>query len=102
MAAGKAAVATGWSANLDFMTPDNSVLVDYALIPVQDSQGLYEGGRWAEADVADAAAKLKALIGDPERRRALGERASADIAASLDPAVIGRKAMAWLAGKTED
>jgi glycosyltransferase involved in cell wall biosynthesis len=96
MAAGKAVVATGWSANLDFMTPDNSALVDYTLTPVRDCQGLYAGGRWADADVEDAAAKLAALIADPERRRALGARAAADIAATLDPAIIGRAALAWL------
>jgi glycosyltransferase involved in cell wall biosynthesis len=102
MAAGKAVVATGWSANLDFMTPDNSVLVDYVLQPVRDSQGLYAGGRWAEADVADAAAKLKALIADPERRRALGARAMEDMTSTLDPATIGRRALAWLGQGTED
>jgi glycosyltransferase involved in cell wall biosynthesis len=96
MAAGKAVVATGWSANLDFMTPDNSALVDYTLTPVRDCQGLYAGGRWAEADVEDAAAKLAALIADPDRRRTLGARAAADIAAALDPAIIARTALAWL------
>jgi glycosyltransferase involved in cell wall biosynthesis len=101
MAAGKAVVATGWSANLDFMTPDNSVLVDFVLKPVQDSQGLYSGGRWAEADVADAAAKLKGLIDDPERRLALGSRAQADISSTLDPLTIGRQALTWLGQKTE-
>ena len=101
MAAGKAVEATGWSANLDFMTPDNSVLVDYQLRPVEDSQGLYAGGRWAEADPDDAAAKLRALIGDPERRRVLGQRAAAHIAATLDPATIGRRAVAWLEGRSE-
>jgi glycosyltransferase involved in cell wall biosynthesis len=101
MAAGKAVVATGWSGNLDFMTADNSVLVDYALKPVQDSQGLYAGGRWAEADVRDAAAKLKALIADPGRRQALGARAAADIASALDPGGIGRQARAWLASDAD-
>lgn len=102
MAAGKAVVATGWSANLDFMNPDNSVLVDYTLTPVRDSQGLYTTGRWAEADVQDAAAKLGRLIADPDRRQALGARAAADIAAGLAPAVIGGQAMAWLAQGQED
>jgi glycosyltransferase involved in cell wall biosynthesis len=101
MAAGKAVVATGWSANLDFMTPDNSVLVDFALKPVQDSQGLYTGGRWAEADVTDAAEKLKTLIADPARRSILGARAAADIRSTLDPLTIGRQARAWLGQPTE-
>ena len=102
MALGKAVVATGWSANLDFMTPDNGALVDYTLVPVEDSQGLYRGGRWAEADIQDAAAKLKALIDDPARRRALGARAARDVAVALDPLVIGRTARAWLGAPQED
>jgi glycosyltransferase involved in cell wall biosynthesis len=101
MAAGKAVVATGWSANLDFMTPDNSLLVDYALIPVQDPQGLYSVGRWADPDVDDAARKLANLLADADLRRRLGERAAADIRRTLDPVVIGLRAKAWLFGETE-
>lgn len=99
MALGKAVVATGWSANLDFMTPGNSMLVDCALVPVEDSQGLYHGGRWADPDVQDAAAKLAILIGDPARRQQLGAQAAKDVAAALDPLVIGRTALAWLEGR---
>jgi glycosyltransferase involved in cell wall biosynthesis len=96
MAKGKAVVATGWSANLDYMTPDNAALVDYTLVPVEDPQGLYGGGHWAEADVADAAARLAALITDAPARRAMGDKAAADIATALDPVRIGRLARGWL------
>jgi len=96
MAAGKAVVATGWSSNVDFMTPADSMLVDYVLVPVQDPQGLYRGGRWAEPDIADAAAKLASLIADAPARTALGARARAAIAARLDPLLVGRQARAWL------
>jgi glycosyltransferase involved in cell wall biosynthesis len=96
MAAGKAVVATGWSGNLDFMSAGDSALVDYALVPVDDSQGLYDGGRWAEPDVADAAAKLGMLIEDAEARRAMGKRAAARVAAELDPVMLGAQARAWL------
>lgn len=96
MALGKAVVATGWSANLDFMTSGNSGLVDYTLVPVEDSQGLYHGGRWADPDIRDAAAKLEILIGDPARRQQLGAQAAKDIATALDPLVIGGRALGWL------
>ena len=102
MALGKAVVATGWSANLDFMTPDNGVLVDYTLVPVEDSQGLYRNGCWADADIQDAAAKLKALFDDPGRRARLGAQAARDVAAALDPEVIGRRALTWLQAKQEE
>ncbi len=96
MAAGKPVLATGWSGNLDFMTPNDSVLVDYALVPVRDRQGFYRGGLWAEPDIDDAAAKLRVLLSDPDRRRELGDRARAAIALKLDPVAVGRQARAWL------
>ena len=96
MAEGKAVVATGWSGNLDFMTQDDSVLVEFTLIPVNDPQGLYDKGVWAEPDVEDAAAKLADLIIDRDKRRAIGKKAAAAIARKLDPLVIGRQARAWL------
>jgi glycosyltransferase involved in cell wall biosynthesis len=98
MAAGKAVVATGWSANLDFMTPDNGALVDYTLVPVNDPQALYSGGRWAEPDLDDAARKLALLVADPAARQALGARAAAKAATDLAPGRIGRQALDWLSG----
>ncbi len=95
-AAGKAVVATGWSGNLEFMTRDDSVLVNYVLIPVNDPQGLYRGGVWADPDVGDAAAKLADLIADPDKRRAIGQTAAAAITGRLDPLAIGLQARAWL------
>jgi glycosyltransferase involved in cell wall biosynthesis len=99
MAAGKAVIATGWSANLDFMTADNSMMADYALVPVRDPQGLYASGRWAEPDLDDAAAKLKTLIVDAGLRQRLGARAAKDIRAQLDPLAVGRRARQWLSGE---
>jgi hypothetical protein len=84
------------------MTPDNSVLVDYTLVPVEDSQGLYCKGRWADPDIKDAAAKLKALIDDPALRERLGAQAARDVAASLDPSLIGRTALGWLDSGRKD
>jgi len=96
MAMGKAVVATDWSGNLDFMTPADSALVDYTLIPVKDPQGLYGAGYWAEPDVDDAARKLQPLLRDPALRAEMGARAAEAIAHKLDPLILGRLARGWL------
>ncbi|HEX9242998.1 MAG TPA: glycosyltransferase family 4 protein [Anaeromyxobacter sp.] len=78
MSLGKPVVATGWSGNMDFMTPENSVPVRYALVPVRTRHDAYlrelgrDGQVWAEADVAHAADELRGLHASPARRRALG------------------------------
>ncbi len=81
MASSKPVIATGWSANLDFMTPDCSVLVGCKLIPIEDPQHIYDkyGGRWADPNVEEAAAALKRLLSDPAERKRLGEAARAHI-----------------------
>lgn len=61
MAHGIPVVATGWSGNMTFMTPENSKPVQYRLVPVNDVSGIYSGSRWAEPDVAEAAAALQLL-----------------------------------------
>ena len=61
---GKPALATGWSSNVEFMDPASSVLVDYRLIPVEGDGAIYRAGRWADADVDDAAVKLARMISD--------------------------------------
>src|SRR6185437_4750059 len=46
---GKLALATGWSGNLDFMTPDTSLLVDYRLVDVASGEYPHsDGQQWAE------------------------------------------------------
>jgi glycosyltransferase involved in cell wall biosynthesis len=85
-------VATGWSGNLDFMTPDDSALIGYRLIPVDDPQGTYTvpNARWADPDSAEAAQWLTRLRDDPERRRQLGERARAAATEKLSLAAYRR------------
>lgn len=77
MQLGKAVVATGWSGNCDFMTPEVSRLVPYRLVPVCDPQGIYrpEYGLWADPDLEAAAGMLRELA-EPASRELLGQRAS--------------------------
>lgn len=99
MLAGKPVVATGWSGNLDFMSPDAARLVPFKLIPVVDTQGLFVHGRWAEPDIAVAAEHLRELIASEPTRRALGEAGQRHAKAVLDVDAISRQAEAWVLGE---
>jgi glycosyltransferase involved in cell wall biosynthesis len=85
MASAKPVIATGWSANIDFMTPESSVLIDYKLIDVVDPQHGYDGygAKWAEPDIEQAAAALRRLIDSPEERARLGQAARLQIQSYL-------------------
>lgn len=81
MAAGKVAVATGWSGNMEFMNADNSVLLDYELRPL--APGDYpqaEGQHWAEPSHEQMVEELRALVADPGRRQRIGEKAARHMA----------------------
>ena len=74
MALGTPAVATGWSANTEFMPEDVSCPVNYTLIPVA-GEYQFDNGRmvWADPDVHHAAACLKRLRNDPDWYRQKAE-----------------------------
>ncbi|WP_233206727.1 glycosyltransferase [Caulobacter sp. FWC2] len=69
---GKPTLATGWSANVEFMDQASSQLVDFELIPVEGDGAIYRTGRWAAADEADAAEKLARMLRDDAWRSELG------------------------------
>jgi glycosyltransferase involved in cell wall biosynthesis len=79
MSYGKPVIATGYSGNLEFMTARSS-LVDSRLVPVPESWWAYQpGAMWAEPDVDDASARMRAIFDDQERAR----RTAADARAAL-------------------
>jgi glycosyltransferase involved in cell wall biosynthesis len=86
MLSGRVAVATGWSANLDFMTPDNSILLPYKLVPVDDIDERYviEGTHWAEVDEDAAADALRRLYADPTYRNRLALAGKTSMEAYLE------------------
>lgn len=85
MSLGRTVVATGWSGNADFMTPENSVPIRYRLVPIRTRHSAYQleigrdGQVWAEVELAHAVEALRALHASPERRRALGAGAAAEM-----------------------
>ena len=86
MALGKPVIATGYSGNMDFMNHENSMLIDYKLIPVYDPQGIYNypNAKWAQPEVDQAATKLKQLKYDKELMLRLGGNAQMSIKEQFD------------------
>jgi glycosyltransferase involved in cell wall biosynthesis len=92
MRLGKPAIATAWSGNMEFMTSDNSCLVDYRLVPVGEGEyPHHDGQRWAEPDVDHAAKLMRRLVDDPEFARGIGVRAAQDIRTRLSPHAVARE-----------
>jgi len=87
MALGTPVVATGYSGNLEYMTPDTARLVPYEAGRVPPGCGPYPtGARWAEPDESVAARLLADLVADPESARALGQRGRRHVEVHHSPA----------------
>ena len=87
---GKPVIATAYSGNLDFMTPETALLVNHRLVPVP--QGAYpygDGQFWAEPSIDEAVDHMVHLVDDPGEGRRRGARASAWIRRQLSPLTIG-------------
>lgn len=90
MAIGKPVIGTAYSGNVDFMTAENSFLVDYALTRVGADVQIYPAdGEWAEPDTEHAARLMRQVYDDPEHAARIGAQARKDIAGWLSPATTG-------------
>ena len=97
MTLGRVAIATNYSGNLDFMTPETSLLVDYDLIPVPEGAYLFpEGQVWADAQVDHAVQLMARMLDDPAEARALGRRASRHIRTNFSARAVGLRYTARL------
>lgn len=100
---GKPVVATGWSGNLEFMTPRNSCLVDYRPVALDRDIGPYERGQiWAEPDLDHAAELMRELAHSPEHARTVGGAGRDTVHAELAPERVGglyRERLAAIAGR---
>ena len=92
MAIGKPVIGTGYSGNVDFMSDENSYLVDYTIGRVGPDCEIYPPeGEWADPSIEHAAELMRRVFGEPQEARAKGERAQADIARLLSPAATGQR-----------
>lgn len=76
MAMGKPVVATNWSGNIDYMTTENSYLVNYSLVQLDKNYGPYrKGSTWAEPDIEHASMLMRKIVEDPKDACERGKRA---------------------------
>ena len=97
MSLAKPAIITNWSGNVDYMTPDNSIAIDYELVKLGQDYGPYKAHQsWAEPDVEQAGDWMKKLASDPSLGLRLGHEAQQTIAALFSPEVVGTQIRARL------
>jgi glycosyltransferase involved in cell wall biosynthesis len=89
---GKPVIATGWSGNMEFMTPMNSFPVEYTLEPLQRSIGVYQAGlNWAEPSVEHAAHCLLRLLNDKNLASQIGARGAKTMRTEFSARAIGKR-----------
>ena len=90
MSMGKPVIATGWSANMDYMNHENSFLVPFGLEPLVSYETHYaKGTLWADPDVAYATTIMRKLYENPGVGEEIGRIARADIARNFNPSATG-------------
>ena len=73
MALGKPVIATGYSGNLHFMTPENSYLVDWVKVPIPAGCDPYPASAtWADPDIGHAARLMREVYERPAEAAAAG------------------------------
>ena len=98
MSLAKPAIITNWSGNVDYMTPDNCVAIDYKLVKLGRDYGPYKAHQhWAEPDLAQASRWMKRLREDPSLGHRLGHHAQQTITTLYSPSTVGAQIRARLA-----
>ena len=60
-------VITGYGGNMDFCTNENSFLISFKLVPVEDRSYLYPPlGVWAEPEIEEAARAIRSIVNGGE------------------------------------
>lgn len=91
MSLGKPAIITNWSGNVDYMTVDNSIAIDYHLVKLGQDYGPYKAHQsWAEPDLEHACYWMKKLLDDPSLGPRLGHRAQQTIQTQFSPQTVGK------------
>ena len=91
MALGKPVIATAYSGNVDFMTPENSFLCSSEMRRIGSGAEPYPAdARWAEPNLDEAARLMRQVFNDPNTAAARGARAAEDVRRLHSPATAGQ------------
>lgn len=97
MIAGLPVICTGYSGNMDFTRPDNSLLVDWTPVELQPGDYFgWQGQTWAEPHIAYASAAMHYVMNNPADAQDLAMHARADMERMFSPETIRTRLMALL------
>jgi glycosyltransferase involved in cell wall biosynthesis len=82
-------IASGYSGNLEYMTPANSFLVPCKEAFVKDADGPFQRGSiWGDPDIDIAAALMRQLVENPSKALAIGECGRKTVIGKLSAAAV--------------
>lgn len=97
MLMGKPVIGTNYSGNLAFMNPQNSFLVDFELIEIEEDRPIYKKGfHWANPSEAHAAVLMREVFENRDAAMARARKAQPDIAEKLSLRLAGQRMLARL------
>lgn len=82
---GKAVITTGYGGCMDICNADNSLLVDYKIIAVEDETGVYRGGKWADPRRKEAVRHMRNIATSRELYQDLSIKAGQDVRMQYNP-----------------
>lgn len=91
MLLGKPVVVTNYSGTADFCRPDNTLLVDYSLVPVEPGSYVAAAGQvWADPSIEHAARHMRALFEDRSLGPRIGAKGRQTIMEEFSSSAVGR------------
>lgn len=88
----KPVIATRYSGNMDFLSSDWSLLVDYKIVKIGKTTGPYRSyWHWADPDIEHAAAYMRWVHENPIQAKSMGQRARENVSVLLNLDCYGSK-----------
>jgi len=92
MSFGRPVIATGYSGNMDFMTPENAFIVPWKYVPVgPDAEGYAATAQWAQPDLDEAARMMRWVFENREEALCVGERGQSHLRQYFSSTVTGNR-----------